>query len=54
MTDPQHLPDWRREEDEANRQTYEEEREWRDRRNPRDHPTVYLPRAESEEDDESH
>lgn len=37
---------------EAKEEQFQEKREWRDRRNPRDFPKVWLPRAGSKEDDE--
>jgi len=41
MTDPQHLPDWKYQQNEAEEEEFQESLEWRDRRNPRDFPKVY-------------
>lgn len=52
MTGPQHLPDWRREEDEANQQTEQEYRERLDRHCPLDPAAEQAPWDESEGDDD--
>lgn len=54
MIDPQQGSYWEHLEREGREAQYREDREWRDRRNPRDVPKVWLPRAGREEDDESH